>query len=135
MNQIEFSRTPIIVGDADQERLMALAVGPAGDDLFAELARAETIPSEALPLDVVRMGARVRFRTRGGGVREVTLVYPDHADIDRGRISVLTPIGTALLGLRAGQSIAWRTRDGRKDVLTVEEVGMPDDEATDQRTG
>ena len=68
----------------------------------------------------------MRYRTRSGGGREVTLVYPDQADIDQGRISILTPIGTALLGLRAGQSIAWRTRDGRKDVLTVEEVTLPE---------
>lgn len=125
MLQTEFSRTPILVGDADHERLMSLAAGAAGDDLFSELARAETVPEAALPPDVVRMGALVRFHARGGGTREVTLVYPDQADIGQGRISVLTPIGTALLGLRAGQSIAWRTRDGRKDVLTVDGVGTP----------
>lgn len=129
MSQTEFSRTPILVGDVDQERLMSLASGTAGDDLFAELARAETMPAASLPKDVVRMGAFVRFHTRGGGPREVTLVYPEQADIDLGRISVLTPIGTALLGLREGQSIAWRTRDGRKDVLTVDEVRAPDDSA------
>lgn len=131
MYQAEFSPTPILVGDADQERLMPLARGPAGDDLFAELARAETMPTEALPVDVVRMGAQVRFRTRSGGAREVTLVYPEQADIDLGRVSVLTPIGTALLGLRAGQSIAWRTRDGRKDVLTVDEVRAPENPSQD----
>lgn len=126
MTRTEFSRTPILVGDKDQEQLMSLAGGAAGDDLFAELARAEVRPSAKLPADVVRMGSRVRYRTRSGGGREVTLVYPDQADIDQGRISILTPIGTALLGLRAGQSIAWRTRDGRKDVLTVEEVTLPE---------
>jgi regulator of nucleoside diphosphate kinase len=55
----------------------------------------------------------------------VTLVYPAEADIAEGRISVLTPVGTALIGLRAGQSITWRTRDGRKQVLTVLRVTPP----------
>ena len=55
MTRTEFSRTPILVGDTDQEQLMSLAGGAAGDDLFAELARAEVRPSAKLPADVVRM--------------------------------------------------------------------------------
>ena len=49
----------------------------------------------------------------------MTLVYPPEANIDAGRISVATPIGTALLGLAEGQSIDWTARDGRKQRLTV----------------
>ncbi|WP_407649143.1 GreA/GreB family elongation factor [Devosia algicola] len=47
------------------------------------------------------------------------MVYPVQADISRGRVSVLTPVGAALIGLRTGQSITWETRDGRNNVLTV----------------
>ena len=82
------------------------------------------MPDARLPRDVVRMGSRVVFRT-GEEIREAELVYPAQADIAQGRISVLTPVGTALIGLRAGQSITWRTRDGRKQVLTIVRVTPP----------
>jgi regulator of nucleoside diphosphate kinase len=49
-------------------------------------------------------------------------VLPPEADISAGRISVLTPIGAALIGLSPGQSIDWETRDGRVGRLTVESV-------------
>src|SRR5690606_6006791 len=90
------------------------------DRLSAELARARIVEkSEAAPT-LVTMGARVSFRDEESGeVREVTLVYPKDQDLARGRLSVLTPVGTALLGLSAGQSIPWKTRDGRWKTLTV----------------
>ncbi|MBS0564797.1 MAG: nucleoside diphosphate kinase regulator [Proteobacteria bacterium] len=125
MTPLHLSRPPILVGDTDQDRLAAMTAGAAGEALLTELARAEVVPEARLPADVVRMGSWVRYSTKSGGVREVTLVWPEEADIGRGRISVLTPIGTGLLGLRAGQSIAWLTRDGRQDVLRVEEVRAP----------
>ena len=56
----------------------------------------------------------------------MTLVYPAEADIDAGRVSVGTPIGTALLGLAEGQSIDWTARDGRRQRLTVVAVERPD---------
>ena len=66
------------------------------------------------------MGSRVRYRTAADGEeRDVTLVFPAEADITRSRVSVMTPVGAALIGLRKGQSITWITRDGRKQVLTV----------------
>jgi regulator of nucleoside diphosphate kinase len=55
----------------------------------------------------------------------VTLVYPVDADIATGRISIMTPVGTALIGLRVGQSISWRSRDNRKHMLTVLAVKEP----------
>jgi regulator of nucleoside diphosphate kinase len=67
------------------------------------------------------MGSRVRFRI---GAREQTseLVFPAQGDISAGRLSVMTPVGTALVGLRAGQSISYRTHDGRPQILTVLQV-------------
>ncbi|MBN9025916.1 MAG: GreA/GreB family elongation factor, partial [Rhizobiales bacterium] len=58
-----------------------------------------------------------------GTVRKVTLVYPENADIGQGRISVLTPIGAALIGVGVGESISWETRNGELKRLTVLQVG------------
>jgi regulator of nucleoside diphosphate kinase len=65
------------------------------------------------------MGSTVLFRSDDGQHRRVTLVFPGEADISRDRISILTPIGIALIGLSEGQSITWVTRDGRERGLTV----------------
>ena len=55
----------------------------------------------------------------------MTLVYPVDADIAEGRISVMTPVGTALIGLRIGQSITWRDRANKRHMLTVLDVVQP----------
>jgi regulator of nucleoside diphosphate kinase len=69
------------------------------------------------------MGCEVAFRDETTGkVQTVTLVYPGEADIAQGKVSVLTPIGTALIGLAAGQSITWETRTGGVRRLTVLKV-------------
>lgn len=135
----DFNRSPdIVLGLADHRTLLDLAMAggsrSAGDDadgLLSELERARVVDDDALPADTVRMGSTVRYRTNGGAEREVVLVYPKDADIGAGRISVLTPVGTALLGLRPQQSITWATRDGRKQVLTVLTVTPPGVEGED----
>jgi regulator of nucleoside diphosphate kinase len=115
----------IMLGASDHRQLLVLAMAGAGhsadiaDHLLYELERAHVVPDSQLPGDVVGMGSNVRYRTWDGVEREVTLVYPARANIAEGRISVLTPVGTALLGLTAGQSISWLTRDGRRQTLTV----------------
>ena len=95
------------------------------DDLLVELDRARVVPLEQVPADVVQMGSHVRYRTGDGDEREVELVYPADADIDCNRISIMTPIGAALIGLAKGQSITWQTRAGRRQVLTVLNVAEP----------
>jgi len=134
----DFNLSPqIVMGMSDHRQLIVLAMAGRGhtaddaDGLLYELERAEVVADEALPTDAVRMGSTVRFRTNGGSERGVTLVFPKDADIGEGRISVLTPVGTALLGLRTGQSITWLTRDGRKQVLTVTSVLPPSDDEDD----
>ncbi len=129
----DFNLSPeIILGSEDHRRLIVLALAGSGhtaddaDGLLYELERAQIVPDPSVPSDVVRMGSPVRYRTNGGEEREVTLVFPAEADIAAGRVSVLTPVGTALLGLRRGQSITWLTRDGRKQVLTVLAVSPPE---------
>jgi regulator of nucleoside diphosphate kinase len=88
--------------------------------LAREIERANVVPGEVDLPNVVRMGSRVTYRDeKTGRVREVTVVYPHEANIDLNRISILTPVGAALIGLSIGQTIEFQTpiRDERS--LTV----------------
>ena len=115
----------IIVSEADYNRLTDLAMAvqdrmpEVADELLAEMDRAEITAADRVPDNVVRMGSTVTYRPDNGPERTVTLVYPADADIAAGKVSVLTPVGTALIGLDVGQSITWEGRDGHKHVLTV----------------
>ena len=106
----------IYLTQADMERLLHLVDAYPGrrfEQLERELVRAQVVAREEIPPDIVTMDSRVVFEDEGTGERrEVTLVYPGSADIDAGRISVLTPVGSALLGLRVGQSIDWELPAG-----------------------
>jgi len=123
-------RPEIVIRAADEERLAELANGlldtrpGLGEQLLDELARARPASGDAVPADTVQMGSTLTYEV-GGARRRVTLVYPAEADIDAGRVSVATPIGTALLGLAEGQSIDWTARDGRRQRLTVVAVERP----------
>src|SRR5690606_12633529 len=76
--------------------------------LERKLKVALVVPDDELPPDVVALGSRFAFTDLRTGVAETyRLVAPDAADLDRGRLSVFAPIGTAVLGLRAGQVAAW----------------------------
>jgi len=116
---------PLTLGQADHAKLSAL--GEAGLDrnpalaetLLTELDRAKVVPDGKLPEGVVRMGSRVTYQTNAGAEQTVTLVYPVDADIEQGRVSVMTPIGVALIGLKAGQSITWRDRSDKRHKLTI----------------
>jgi regulator of nucleoside diphosphate kinase len=122
---------PIIVASDEHRRLTVLALSGTGhtpdesDWLLHELERAEVVGEDAVPRDVIRMGSIVFYRTTSGDHRSVQLVFPKDADIGAGKVSIMTPVGIALIGLRTGQSITWLTRDGRKEVLTVLGVVQP----------
>lgn len=117
---------------SDHERLSRLAESYIGsspevaEELLAELDRARIVENGRISASVVRMGSTLRFTSDLGEDRRVTLVFPGEADIAEGRISVLTPIGAALIGLSVGQSIDWTARDGRIHRLTVETVEVSD---------
>lgn len=121
----------LTVTRSDPERLSGLAESistrnPAvAEQLASELDRARIVDDRRIAADVVRMGSRLRFTTDAGEDRSVTLVFPGEANIAEGKISVLTPIGAALVGLSAGQSIDWTALDGRTHRLTVESVEPP----------
>ncbi len=122
----ELMKTPnIVVSDKDQRRLTTLATDAferfpdAAEELLLEMARADIVTAETVPPNVVQMGSVVFFESDNGEKRRVKLVFPGEADIAVGKISILTPIGAALIGLSEGQSIAWSTRDGRTRHLTI----------------
>jgi regulator of nucleoside diphosphate kinase len=121
---------PIMVSETEYDRLTGLAeaalerLPDAAGSLLAEMDRATIAAVAAMPPDVVRMGSTVVLHG-GDGPQRVTLVYPGEADIAAGRVSVLTPLGAALIGVRAGQSIRWASRDGRMLALDVAAVEPP----------
>lgn len=88
--------------------------------LARELDRANVVPAQPALQGVVRMSSQVRYRDeKTGRIRDVTLVYPHEADINLNRISVLTPVGAALIGLSAGQTIDFQTLGRERCSLTV----------------
>lgn len=119
----------IYLTQKDLDRLSQLleASGSGGgrfEKLEGELARAVIVPQDQIPKDVVTMNSRVVFENETTGEhREITLVYPREADIGAGRISILVPVGTALLGLRVGQSIDWELPNGTKQRYRI--VAVP----------
>ncbi|MDV3459058.1 nucleoside diphosphate kinase regulator [Sphingomonas sp. HF-S4] len=121
------SRPPIHMIDAEAETLTDLALSverrmPAVSALLLrEAERARLHSAARMPADVITMGSMVEFfDDSSGSTRTVTLVYPSEADIAKGQLSILTPVGAALIGLRAGQSILWPDR-----CLTVRTVQRP----------
>lgn len=106
-------RPNIRISQSDHARLSALAGAvaarnpEASDELLAELERARIVPDGWIPTGTVQMGSTVTFKPDTGDAKTATLVFPGDADITEGKVSILTPIGTALIGLSAGQSIMW----------------------------
>ena len=117
-------RPNIVISSLDMERLEALLAvqARAQEALLAELARAEVVDPADMPADIVTMNSRVRFVLDDTEEREMLLVYPKDIDGSPDRLSILTPIGNALLGLRAGDGITWSRPDGATCVVTVRDV-------------
>jgi regulator of nucleoside diphosphate kinase len=121
----------IVVSESDHERLTGLATAAlnrlpeTAQELLAEMERAEIVSAPSVPANVVRMGSRVTFLPADGRKRRITLVFPAEEDITKSRVSIMTPIGAALIGLTEGQSIQWTARDGRRHELTVLTVEKP----------
>ena len=96
-----------------------------GEYLSEELLRADVVPEVACADHIAQMGSTVTYRDDiSGRTRTVQLVYPAEADIERHRISILTPIGAALIGLSPAQSITWPSPGGGSGSLTVLDVSM-----------
>ncbi|HST45597.1 MAG TPA: nucleoside diphosphate kinase regulator [Luteimonas sp.] len=117
----------IVLSARDARRLEQLieATGPGNPvvaALEAEIARAEIREPAAMPTDVVTMNSEVLCFEDSGAKHALRLVYPRDADAARGHVSVLAPVGAALLGLSVGQSIEWPLPGGRSTRIRVSEV-------------
>ena len=115
------------------ERVVAARRGVARRDeahldaLEEELERAEVVEPTDMPADVVTMRSRVRVRDLGSGQETVyTLVFPREADVKAGRLSVLAPIGTALLGYRQGDEIEWPVPGGSRRLKVMKVLFQPE---------
>jgi len=96
--------------------------GPAAEALEAELSRAQVVGHDEVPPGVVTMNSSVRCREEGSGKEyQLTLVYPDQVG-GEGKVSILAPVGTALLGLSVGQSIDWPAPGGKTLKLTLLDI-------------
>lgn len=93
------------------------------DLLRAELERARVLDPQLMPSDVVTMNSRVRFRVEPSQKEyELTLVYPKDLDGSSGQISILAPVGSALLGLRIGQEIEWPALHGKSVRVRIVDI-------------
>jgi len=129
----------IIVTESDHRNLQALLTSEFAkvighshhvDELNAELRRAQIVSPDKVPDDVVTMNSRVTFRDLVTGEHETyTLVLPHDADIAEGRLSILAPIGTAIIGERVGNVVHWRVPDGRRSLKIEEVVHEPERES------
>ncbi len=123
----DFHRT---ITDLDHVRIFNLlrrqaAAGAASDhaSVLAEVIdAAEQVRPQEIAGDIVTMYSKLRVADPAGDERSVTLVYPPDADAAQGMISVLSPLGTALLGLRVGDTARWQGADGKPGEWTVHAI-------------
>lgn len=129
------SNETIYITDYDMERLKKLLlfekiVHPDREDLQgleAELSRSRVVASSEIPQGVVMMNSKVRFIDLDTGEEMIyTLVFPEEANIDQNRISVLAPIGTALLGYRVGDTLEWQVPAGLRRLKVTEILYQPE---------
>ena len=115
----------IIIARSEHARLSNLADmlaerdPHAAEQLAVELDRAKVVDDARMAPGVMRIGSIAEFQIDDEPPQTAELVFPGDADISRQRISVLTPVGAALIGLSAGQSLEWAARDGRVRRLSV----------------
>ncbi|MEP6511079.1 MAG: nucleoside diphosphate kinase regulator [Dokdonella sp.] len=108
----------IMITKRDADRLDLLLEGLSGKtfpgkaQLEAELSRASIVDSKDVPPNVVTMNSTVVFRTSDGKEFSLKLVYPQDSDGSPEKLSILAPIGSAILGLKEGDSIAWSVHGG-----------------------
>ena len=111
----------IYLTSQDRDRLKALAQRTEDKDrgdlagLMYELSRAVIVPAAEIPGDVITMNSRVRLMDlQDGSVLEYTVVYPGEANFSEGKISIVAPIGAAMIGYKVGDEIEWEVPAGRR---------------------
>ncbi len=119
----------IILSETDFEKislLLKVARSEHSEFLEQELDRAAIVPDNEMPNDVVAMNSLVRYRDLDTGIEtSVLLVYPHEANVEKSFVSVLAPLGAALIGLRSGQNIRWPLPNGREKNLQVLSIARP----------
>ena len=126
------NHTPIYISRDDYSKLRLLIATALHSNASAalgklrdELDRAAVIDPAAFPAEVVTMNSTVEFEDLGTSeIEEYTITFPENADIERNRISILAPIGTALIGCRVGDIVKWSTPGGIRQ-LKVRRVTAP----------
>lgn len=120
----------IIITNIDLQRLLPVLDvhdTAASEMLETELHRATIVDQRAIPADVVTMNSEVTYEDCATSARRtVRIVYPKDANVVHGRVSVLAPIGSALLGLRVGQTIDWALPSGTKRIRVLEIAYQPE---------
>jgi regulator of nucleoside diphosphate kinase len=100
---------------------------PSLESLHGELNRAHIVAPAMVPPDVVTMNSRVRItnvETNDGQI--ITVVFPSEANLEQGKVSILAPIGTAILGYRVGDTVEWRMPGGVKRIRIDEIFYQPE---------
>ncbi|MDD3440164.1 MAG: nucleoside diphosphate kinase regulator [Kiritimatiellae bacterium] len=130
------SQRNIYITNQDQQRLTdmleeALARNSRDSGFLKELARelalAQAVDPKDVPADVVTMNSRVVLQDVESGERmEYTLVFPEKADIENGRLSVVSPIGTAILGYAKGDILSWHTPGGPRKLKILDIPYQPE---------
>lgn len=129
-------KLPVIINAADHEKL-SCAITTLGrlterghgevSALRAELVRAEIVPPENTPPDVITMNTRAEIVDMNSGESmELTVVFPSHTDVEQGKISVLAPLGTAMLGQRVGDEFEWAVPYGTRRLKVLSVVFQPE---------
>jgi len=120
---------PIHIGREDFEALTGLIRrirydrSESAEFLIDELNRAQVLPDRELPGGTVRLGHYVTYRDEDTGmIRRFKLTLPEDANLPQGKLSILTRVGAALIGLKAGQTIEWEAPASRRRRLTVLKV-------------
>ncbi len=104
-------------------------------ELETEIKRAKIVESAQIPSSIVTMNSQVRLRDLDSKETMIfTLVFPDEANIDSGKISVLSPIGTAILGYATGKTIAWQVPAGKRRIKIEEVLYQPEAAAKPSKT-
>jgi regulator of nucleoside diphosphate kinase len=126
------TKPPITLIDSEADALADLAHASLGRSslaaglLLQEIYRASTAAPADMPADVVTMQSQVEFIDETSGeTHSVELVYPRNADMEQHRLSVLTPVGAGLIGMRCGDSIDWPNRLGAYRRLRIVKVTQP----------
>lgn len=128
--------TSIYITEHDHERLSALIESNRERDavdmeylltLEEELDRAQIVDSKEIPADVITMRSEVRLKDLvSGEANTYSLVFPTEANVSEGKISILAPIGTAILGSKRGDTIEWPVPSGLRRIKVDEVLYQPE---------